>query len=74
MNLLIVALLRHHTTASAIKAVMAGGGVELLIAPMLKEIFLLTNEGQTIKVPQGENRPRIKGRVSEIHLRNIVIV
>jgi hypothetical protein len=55
-------------------AVKAVGGVELLIANMKRAIFTLTNAVLMIKVPQGENRPRIKGQEIEIHLRNIVIV
>jgi hypothetical protein len=52
----------------------AVGGVELLIANMKKVLFTLTKGVLMIKVPQGGNRLRIKGREIEIHLPNIVIV
>tara|TARA_B100000029_G_scaffold458418_1_gene487827 strand:+ start:1637 stop:1894 length:258 start_codon:yes stop_codon:yes gene_type:complete len=73
MNPLIVASLRHHITASAIMAVKAVGGVEILNANTKRELFTRTKGVLMIKVQQGESRPRIKGREIEIHLPNIVI-
>ena len=72
--MLIVASLRHHTTASAIMAEKAGGGVELLIVNTKKTISGLINAVPMTGVKKARSKPQIRGRIIVIHLPNIPLV